>query len=512
MTTPDAPPAPTANGQVARRRAWDVRAWFRPLVVVPLLAVIALGAWAFASPIGSAPDDDFHLVSIWCANAARTDLCEPGPKADERVVPAGVLDASCYKGDPETSAVCQQPYFDEGSQPSVVTKRGNFENNYPPVYYAVMNLLAGPDVQVSALLMRLLNILLFVGLSTALYLLLPVTRRRVLIGMSLLTSVPLGSFLIASNNPSSWAIMGVGFSWLALLGFFETSGGRRITLGILTGVTAVMAAGARGDAALYVIVGLAVAVVLAFRRERRFLLGAILPVALAIVAGVFFLSSQQSGVATSGLGDHQLAAGAPKSAFALLALNLVQVPFLWTGVFGTWALGWLDTSMPAVVWVASLGVFAGVMFLAIGRVSRRQLLVLGGLGLLLWVLPAYVLVRGGNVVPQNVQPRYLLPLIVVVAGVALLPTARGPLRLSRAQGLLVFGGLAIAETMAMYTDIRRYVTGTDVVAVDLDSGREWWWSGLAATPMAVWAVGSLAFVALAAILVREMTKNHDRLT
>jgi len=481
-------------------------------MVVPVLAALALGAWAFASPVGSAPDDDFHLVSIWCANPARTDLCEPGPTADKRVLPADVVEASCYEGQPEVSAVCQQPYIDEGSHPSVVTDRGNFEHNYPPVYYAAMNLLAGPDLQLSAVLMRFVNILLFVGLSTALFLLLPVARRRVMIGLSLLTSVPLGVFLIASNNPSSWAIMGVGFSWLALLGYFETAGRRRVALGILTGVTALMAAGSRGDAALYVIIGFAVAVVLAFRRERGLLLQAILPVALAVGAGLLFLSSQQAGVATSGLGDHQLASGAPKSGLALLALDLVQVPFLWTGSFGTWALGWLDTSLPAVVWVASLGIFSGTMFLAIGRLPRKQLLVLAGLGLIVWLLPAYVLVRGGNVVPQNVQPRYLLPLIVVIAGVALLPSARGALRFTRAQGLLVFGGLAVAESLALYTDIRRYVTGTDVVSVDLDAGREWWWSGLVATPMAVWIVGTLAFIATAAILVREMTKDDDHVT
>ena len=240
-----------------------------------------------------------------------------------------------------------------------------------------------------------------------------------------------------------------------------------------------MAAGARGDAALYVIIGMAVAVVLAFRRDRGFALQAILPVALAIGAGVLFLSSQQSGVATSGLGDHQLAAGAPEAPSRFLALDLVQVPFLWTGVFGTWALGWLDTSMPAVVWVASLGIFCGIMFLALGRLPRRQMLVLAALGLVLWVLPAYVLVRGGNVVPQNVQPRYLLPLIVLAAGVALLPSTRGALRLTRAQGLLVFGGLAIAEPLAMYTDIRRYVTGTDVQWSTWMPADEWWWSGLA---------------------------------
>ena len=70
----------------------------------------------------------------------------------------------------------------------------------------------------------------------------------------------------------------------------------------------------------------------------------------------------------------------------------------------------------------------------------------------------------------------------------------------------------MAESLALYTDIRRYVTGTDVVSVDLDAGREWWWSGLVATPMAVWIVGTLAFIATAAILVREMTKDDDHVT
>jgi len=60
---------------------------FRLLYIAPALALIALMAWALASPMGSSPDDDFHLTSIWCANASKTYDCAPGKTAATRVVP-----------------------------------------------------------------------------------------------------------------------------------------------------------------------------------------------------------------------------------------------------------------------------------------------------------------------------------------------------------------------------------------------------------------------------------------
>src|SRR5690606_32542852 len=103
----------------------------------------------------------------------------------------------------------------------------------PPVYYAVHGLLAGGDIQLSALLMRLLNVAVFLGITAGLWLLLPLHRRPALAWSWLATMVPLGAFLLASNNPSSWAVIGVGSSWIALLGWFESAGARRIGLGAL---------------------------------------------------------------------------------------------------------------------------------------------------------------------------------------------------------------------------------------------------------------------------------------
>lgn len=486
----------------------------RAIHAVPLLAAIALAAWAFSSPIGASPDDDFHLASIWCANPLNTAACEPGSEPGTRIVPEAVTEApSCYAQRADISAACQAQTFDLDPEPTVETDRGNFANNYPPVYYAVMSVLVGPGIEQSVLLMRLLNVVLFVGLTTALFCLLPRARRPALAWGWLVVSVPLGMFLLASNNPSAWALIGVGSSWLALLGFFESTGRRRIALGALFVVTALMASGARGDAALYTVMGSALAVFLAARRDRRFMLSAILPAAMAVVSLLFFLSSQQAAVAGDGLGASGDVSGAPlggdgghKTGFALLAYNLVMVPTLWAGAFGEWGLGWLDTSVPAVVRIGAAGVFAAIVFAGLLHIDRRKAVAVVGVGLVLWLLPTYVLVRGGNEVGENVQPRYILPIMVVLAVLACLPALGRGFRPSWLQVGIVGGTLLVAEAFALHVNIRRYVTGADVQSWNLDAGAEWWWQ-IPFSPMAVWIIGVLAYAGVLFILGREVVRR-----
>lgn len=489
------------NGIVAR-----LRSRFRLIHIAPVLAVIALGAWIFASPIGAAPDDDFHLTSTWCANEARTDLCEPGPTDAQRVVPAPVLNAPCFAYDHEKSAACQFEYLDEPFAPTLTTDRGSFQNNYPPVYYAFMNLFASDNVLVSALVMRLINVLLLVGITIALYCLLPHSRRASLLWPWIVTMVPLGLFLVASNNPSSWAIIGVGSSWLALVGYFETTGRRSIALGALFGLTVIMAAGARGDAAIYTVLGSVVAIILTVRKARLSWLRAILPAVFAIVAVAFFFASRQSTVAVGGLGS-STAEEIPLSGFGLLAFNLLNVPELWAGVFGGWPLGWLDTGLPAIVTYGGLGVFVAIVFVGIGVTSWRKEAAALLLVLVLWLLPTYVLMQGGNAVGQNVQPRYLLPLIVILAGVAVFTVGQKRLRLSKVQTTLIAVTLSITQAFALHINIRRYITGVDIQGANLDDVVEWWWPGFIFSPMTVWIIGSLAFTALVVVLLRDLRKS-----
>jgi hypothetical protein len=488
---------PPASGAKPRRR-------FRILYLAPVFALIALIAWALASPIGSSPDDDFHLASIWCANSADTAACTPGPKAGENYVPQAInLSAHCYNFRAGVSAACQTQEFSLNAAKKVLTSRGSFTGAYPPVYYAAMSVFVTPNILFSVVLMRVVNGILLIAMTTALFLLLPRVRRPTLIWAWLITTVPLGLFLIASNNPSSWAIIGIGSLWLALLGYFETTGKRRVGLGILTVLAAVMAGGARADSAIYAILSIAVVFVLTFRREKAYFLAAILPLALVVVSGIFYLGSGQSSVATTGLST---GSKNPPGIATLLLFNLEHIQSLWVGSFGVWNLGWLDTPMPPIVIFGSLGVAFALMFAGLARVSLRKLLALAVVALVLLFLPLYVLQQGRTFVGDSVQPRYLLPLIILFAGLCLLPVQRWRFHLSRLQAAIVVVALVVAQSFALHENMRRYITGIDVSGLNLNHNIEWWWP-ISVSPMVVWIAGTLAFAALVIVLVREVTKN-----
>jgi len=473
------------------------------LLVAPFLVFAALAAWALSSPVGSSPDDDFHLTSIWCATGD-SDYCAPSGDPGTRLVPPAIADPACFAFDADKSAKCQNS-IDFTAGATEETERGNFAGGYPVVYYGTMSLFVGPDVHASVLVMRLVNIALFVGLGVALYLLLPANRRQILVWQWALTTVPLGLFVLSSNNPSAWALMGVGYGWLALLGFYEAYGRRRIGLGAVFLLTAVMASGSRSDATIFFVLAVFAAAVLGFKNTRRYWLSSLLPVAGFIICALLFRSSRSADVVTGGL-DEQLTLGV---LIPRIAYNLTEVPSIWTGIFGrSWGLGWLDTSMPSIVWASALAALIGVGFAAARASSllKSIVMVLGATALA--AVPVTLLVLAGKDVGEDFQPRYLLPLIVVFIGSLFFTQRDQVIRLSRAQVWLVVAALSGAQFIALHLNIRRYVTGIDALNANLDAGREWWWA-LLITPNIVWIVGSLCFAAALAVLLPRCRTTAD---
>ena len=493
----------------ARRLHW--------VYLAPVFAMLALGAWAFASPVGAGPDDDYHLISIWCASGGSAE-CQPGSDDGHRSLDAGFRGVVCYAQEAEVSAACQLDAWDAAGR--YETDRGNFVGEYPPVYYAAMRVFAGPDVQVSALVMRLANAALFVGIATALAALLPVSRRRTLLWGWLIAVIPLGIFLIPSNNPSGWAITGVGTAFLALLGWFETRGRRRWALGVLYFIGVIMAAGARGDAAVYAIGATVAAAILTAAWTREWGLRAILPLAGVVIAVIFLANASQAGVGAVGfsgggaVSDPGVGEGGivgispevPLAGLALAAYNLLMLPQLWTGVWGTWALGWFDTTLPAIVPWAAVAAFVVVAFAGLGMLNWRKAISLSGVLLVLVVLPVYVLTIGGMKVGEALQPRYLLPLVVLLSLLLVTMPPGRELRFTRIQTFTILGALALANLVALQVNIRRYATGVDQQGFNLDAGTEWWWPGFPVGPMWIWIVGVAAFVGLLAALWPQLRR------
>jgi len=462
------------------------------LALIPVLALMAFAGWALASPVGASPDDDFHLTSIWCAGGSEQGVCEPGTTQNTREVPWLVAKGICYAFHPETSASCQLTKHPA----EVETTRGNFAGLYPPFFYGTMRAFVTGDVETSVVTMRIVNALLFVGMASLVCWLLPIRRRQTLFWGVAGSIIPLGAFLIASINPSSWSILSGAIVFVATAGYFESTSWRKAGLAALAVVAAFMGGGARADAAVFVTIAAGAALLVNIAWTKRFWLSALLPAGIAVMSAVLFLLGSQVGSALNG------GFGPPKVGGSILGVAyrvFIELPNLWAGNFGVmWGLGWLDTVMPAIVWFPAFAAFAILVFSGLRSLTVWKGLAVAGVALVLFVVPFYLLVSDRILVGEQVQPRYLLPLLMVLISVALWQVRRDVLGFNRTQWWLLAAGLAVANAFALHTNIRRYVTGNDQPGFNLSKNVEWWWH-IPISPMWTWVLASAAFAGALAL-------------
>jgi hypothetical protein len=474
------------------------------IIAVPLFAFLTLGAWSFASPVGSSPDDDFHLASIWCGLGERPGLCElPDESADvastARMVPGALVNSPCFAFKPEQPASCWDPGFKE----LALVERANVDNLYPRLFYSAASLFAGTDPQLSVIAIRLTNSAFAVAFLSAVCFALPRSVRPALLISVIATSVPLGVFIYASTNPSSWAMLSAATVWTSLYGATRASGRRRWLLCALALTGAVIGAGARADAAIFAVYGVALALILGVRGIRRHIVPIVTGVVICMVSAGFYFSARQGGAAFGGLD--------PSTSPLTLAQhvsNLLELPSLWTGALGQSNLGWFDTRMPATVWVLATAVFAGALFIGIRRPTPRRMVAIVLSLLAMWTVPFVMLAQSNATVGNTVQPRYLLPLMLVAVGIASLrPDAERAWDGFRYAAASV--ALWLALTIALHQNIARYTSGGSEDAVDPGASAQWWWPSVPA-PMIVWIVGSIAFAGmLLAIWIAKRQPRDD---
>jgi hypothetical protein len=468
------------------------------LVAASMVALVLVGlAWSLASPVGSSPDDDFHLASIWCATGDADRCVRTGVELEEgvervRVTPGLPAGLPCFAMAPAASAACQ--VVPEPDSPSGLTLSRANDGLYPAGYYRFMSLFASANVERSVVVIRMASWLLSVGLMAAAFLLAARDLRRAFALAALTTLVPLGVFLFASTNPSGIAVAGVAAYWCAAYTFMSLPRARSrrglAVVGVLLAAS-VVALVSRADAGLFLAVASGGVWVstggyrASVRARSLLLLGVCIVGALAVVAG------NQSRRWAGGLGVEE-----SNSLAAELFESVLELPRRMLGALGLVELGWLDTPMPALTTVLMVLAFGGVVILGLGSATREKWLALGVVVGAAVTLVLVVLVSG-----QNVQPRYVLPLLPVIAGTALVASrGRAPVLVGRGQALVVVGAVVVAHAAALHRNIRRYVTGIDEGGPDLGAAVEWWW-GFGPGPMAIWVLGSLSFaVACACVL------------
>jgi hypothetical protein len=517
------------------------RSWRGPLtaVVAVVLLIVSFGSWAFSSAVGGAPDDDYHLSSIWCSSFAG-DTCEVDPGGEGVYIPESLREGIyCYYHNPTQSAGCQ-PFMDgTDPRPDVPFAHNNPSRNlYPDGYYNFSSLLKTDSIEATALAVRLVNLGIFLGMAISLFFLLPQRLRTTWLWMWVIGLVPMGMFIIPSSNPSSWGITAVASGWIALLGYLESRGPRAWALGGVFILAGILALNARIDAVLYLGLASVVAVWLSPKRGRE-LLVKIWPgfIVIALVIVQLIVNPANLERVVQGIGQRSDTISDPLpwttspevadgSAFdwALLWNNLWSIPGLWLGVFGGYpwgSLGWLDTALPQVVVVGTMTVALGVTFLAVRSADKKKIVGLIVMLGAIWVMPLYLLQLGGFLAGEEVQPRYLLPLMMVLLGTVVLTNDGSPIVSDRGRLWFILAALTIANAISLHTNIRRYTTGISIQGFNLDSPREWWWPFFPEFlgPTLLWAIGSLAFGGLLWLLffrvVPSITeslgiKNHSK--
>jgi hypothetical protein len=151
--------------------------------------------------------------------------------------------------------------------------------------------------------------------------------------------------------------------------------------------------------------------------------------------------------------------------------------------------------MPQVVLMGTMTVFVGVTFLAVKSADKKKTVALLVAVAALWVMPLYLLQLGGFLAGEGVQPRYLLPLMLILLGVINLTPSGLPILSDRGRLWFVVIALSLANGIALHTNIRRYTTGIRVQGFNLDSPREWWWLFFPDFfgPTLLWGIGFVSF-------------------
>lgn len=482
------------------------------LSLVLILLFLTLGSWALASPVASSPDDDFHLASIWCSGDGYPGMCESAEVPNERYLSRALVDSACYAHDPEISAGCQSKIHVLEDNTLQISTRGNFNGGYPPLYYSVMHTFATTNVELSVFVMRIVNISIFMILGALIWVFGSQQNRKMQTYPWLISSIPLGIFILASNNPSSWGFTGVGMGALSLYSLFTCSKSplkNRIILITVYYISTCMASGARGDSALFSVITAAIITFITFTNWTQTLKNLII-IAPAVITSVLFYFSSAAATSVARVGA--VSETSQVSPISVLFENLLTLPDLFIGVFGVWGLGWLDTPMPQLVWVTAAFIFVSFVAISWQKMTKKQMFAQVGLLLIIVFLPLYILQKELATVGQFLQPRYFLPLYLLLSILVFEILIKQQFRASSFFKTIVWVGLSVAQAIALYLNLDRYVHGSaNSTGFNLNNSVEWWWSGLQFGPMQLFVIGALSFCFLSFLLIRPLNDEPTEL-
>ena len=118
--------------------------------------------------------------------------------------------------------------------------------------------------------------------------------------------------------------------------------------------------------------------------------------------------------------------------------------------------------MPPLVSGTMVAVVGAALFRGLADTWREKWIALAIAAGAVTVIPFAVVMAGEEFVGEDVQPRYILPMLLVLLAVALLQRTDATADLfTRSQRILLAIAVPVAHSAALQVTIRRFVTGVD---------------------------------------------------
>ncbi len=496
-----------------RERRAQLRPWARRLLALIGFLGVFFGflAWAVSSPVGSSPDEDYHLGSIWCPSPVEKTGCvynHDDPIGPSIQIPETVRGAAaCTAFNATLTGDCVDELSDEKM---VSGYRFDGGHNYPYGYFQFQHLFVGHDVERSVLAMRIVNIVIGLGSIAAVLALSNTAMRRNAIVAASVAWVPMGVYYISSVNPSSWAISGLFIYSLAILSASMSEGWRRWCLMALAAVGVTLSVTSRGDSAFYVlVVSIAALMIVPVERKRLPEIGFAL--AASIVGLIVMLSTGQAANMTS---SADWPATDDMGLIQIFAANALSIPEFVANLWGLkWGPGWLDTPILGWTSLGMLFVAGGAFFIGAKDLYPRKVLAsIVAAGGLLGIPVVSMTLRRVQPISNYYQPRYLLPLLAVFFLLWMLSRDGGMLLPNSPRLWLFVGLVSTANFFALRQVLLRYTVGINGNALNglfKFFGVEW--SPWSLPPLAILWGGSASFALglIALFLSTPKTKASD---
>lgn len=473
-----------------------------------LLLFMTLAAWSMGSAVGSSPDEDYVLTSIWCGTEGNPPYCRKDPdRYWGMILPIMAAEPHlCFvQLGQDYGATCQKDIQNQEISTELLNRGLN-----PNRYFDVQRNFVGSDVEASVVKMRLLNSFFAAALMVAAVSVL--WKKNVDLLLTWLAVIaPVTTYFVASVNTSSWNLIGISIFSISFFSALKNRKQPRVWLpaGLLA-VFAIFFTNSSRYEGKYVILLLAAAITYSvfatknLRLTRKSALSS-----LAILPVIYLIYSHFSSFyGRFNIFDDprvEVTEGITTTANNLLVQNFLNLPRFIMGFFGGWGLGWFELELTHTVWLFTLQAFLLTTVFALRKSSNTHRLIFTAMFAIMCSAILYANQQTFSKVGNVIQPRYFLPFFL---GIVIIAAANKTERYPNSLVITVAILATISNSIALRDTIRRYTTGQDVfISKSLNNPIEWWWQ-FGPKPETVWLTGTLAFAALWALLIYDRNKNE----